>query len=83
MLQERGLETAGGETPPPVGPWCCRNFITRRRKPRKKSYYEKNVPCPGVCAPAHRPKVAEAPDMDLRRTARSRHQAKPGVPSCS
>ena len=27
--------------------------------------------------------VAEAPDVDLRRTARSRHQAKPGVPSCS
>ena len=27
--------------------------------------------------------VAEAPDVDLRRTTRARHQAKPGVPSCS
>ena len=27
--------------------------------------------------------VAEAPDVDLRRTARSRHQAKSGVPTCS
>ena len=27
--------------------------------------------------------VAEAPDVDLRRTTRSRHQAKPGVTACS